>query len=64
MAIRCDMVLTTDVVFFLGYYSTKMGTYFEIVKIVVTLSNSRSAFNGLKKDKDRNDLITFLREAC
>jgi len=41
-----------------------MGTYFEIVKIVVTLSNSCSAFNGLKKDKDRNDLITFLREAC
>lgn len=40
-----------------------MGTYFEIVKIIVT-SNSRSAFNGLKKDKDRNDLITFLREAC
>lgn len=25
---------------------------------------NRSAFAGLKKDKDRDNLITFMREAC
>ena len=26
--------------------------------------NSDTAFNGLKKDKDRNDLITYMKEAA
>ncbi|KAL4402661.1 iso-1-cytochrome c [Malassezia pachydermatis] len=28
------------------------------------IPGTKMAFNGLKKEKDRNDLITYLRDAC
>jgi len=53
---------------FCAYAVTAFGVFILVPRWVCVdnwdeMTNA-TAFNGLKKEKDRNDLITFMREAC